>query len=129
MESGRHRPTNNVITFSLRYQNFGRFLINSQTNFKKAFTASFISYFYSRSIRRCSKWKINFVHWLDLNPGRLVSQASPVWPDLAIYWTLGNFLKPLVTINFPKSSTFLSNFCKGVEIYNFSSEIIFGQLL
>ena len=27
------------------------------------------------------------------------------------------------------SHTFLGNFCKGVKIYHFSSEIIFGQLL
>ena len=31
---------------------------------------------------------------------------STVWPDLAIYWTLGKFLKPLATINLPKSTTF-----------------------
>jgi len=42
---------------------------------------------------------------------------------------LGNFLKPLATIILPKSPTFLGNFCKGVKIYHFSSEIIFGQLL
>ena len=41
----------------------------------------------------------------------------------------GQLLKPLATINFPKSPTFLGNFCKGVKIFNFSSEIIFGQLL
>ena len=52
-----------------------------------------------------------------------------VWPDLVIYWTLGNFLKHLATINLPKSPTFLGNFCKNVKIFNFSSEIIFGQLL
>ena len=46
-------------------------------------------------------------------------------PDCAIYWTLGNFLKPLATINLPKSPTFLGIFCKGVKIYHFSSEIIF----
>ena len=28
---------------------------------------------------------------------------QPVWPDLAIYWTLGHFLKPLETISLPKS--------------------------
>ena len=56
-------------------------------------------------------------------------RRHPVWPDWAIYLTLGNFLKTLATINLPKSSTFLSNFCKGVKIFNFSSEIIFGQLL
>ena len=50
-----------------------------------------------------------------------------VWPDLAIYWTLGNFLKSLVTTNLSKSSTFLSNFCKGVKNHHFSSEIILGN--
>ena len=48
---------------------------------------------------------------------------------------LGNFLdfgqlsNYLATINLPKSPTFFGNFCKGVKIYHFSSEIIFGQLL
>ena len=54
---------------------------------------------------------------------------APVSPDCAIYWTLGKFLKPLATINLPKSPTFLGNFGKGVKIYPFSSDIIFGQLL
>ena len=48
---------------------------------------------------------------------------------LAIYLTLGKFLKPLATINLAKSLTFLGNFCKGVKIINFTSEIILGQLL
>ena len=39
----------------------------------------------------------------------------------------GNFLKALATINLPKSPTFLGNFCEGVKIYHFSSEIIFGN--
>ena len=43
--------------------------------------------------------------------------------------TLGNFLKPLATIDLPKSPTFLGNFCKVVKIIHFSSETIFGQLL
>ena len=50
-----------------------------------------------------------------------LEESLPVWPDLAIYWTLGNFLKPLATINLPKSSTFLGNVCEGVKIYHFSS--------
>ena len=41
----------------------------------------------------------------------------------------GQLLKPLATINLPKSPTFLGNFCKVVKIYHISSEIIFGQLL
>ena len=52
-----------------------------------------------------------------------------VWPDWAIYWTLGNFWKPVATISLPKYLTFLGDFCKGVKIIYFSSEIIFGQLL
>ena len=51
-----------------------------------------------------------------------------MWPDWAIFYTLGNFSKPLATISLPKYLTFLGNFCKGVKIYHFSSEIIFGQL-
>ena len=34
----------------------------------------------------------------------------PVWQDWVIYWTLGNFSKPLATISLPKSPTFLDNF-------------------
>ena len=57
------------------------------------------------------------------------ASKQAVWPDWAIHWTLGNFVKPLATINFPKSPTFLSKFYKGDKIYHFSSEIIFWQLL
>ena len=58
-----------------------------------------------------------------------IGQIWAVWPDWAIYWTSGNFLKHLATINLPNSLTFLGNFCKGFKINPFSSEIIFGQLL
>ena len=37
-------------------------------------------------------------------------RCSAVWPDWAIYWTLGEFLKPLATINLSKSPTFLAIF-------------------
>ena len=47
---------------------------------------------------------------------------------LGIFSTLDKFLKPLATINLPKSPTILGNFCKGVKIYHFSIEIIFVQL-
>ena len=59
----------------------------------------------------------------------MIARLESVWPDLAIYWTLGKFLKPLATINLPKSPTFLGNFCKGVKNPSFSSDINFGQLL
>ena len=42
---------------------------------------------------------------------------------------MGKFLKPLATINLPNSPNFLGNYCKGIKIYHFSSEIIIGQLL
>ena len=42
-----------------------------------------------------------------------------VRPDWAIYWTLGNFSKPVATNSLPKSPTFLGNFCKGVKIIHF----------
>ena len=48
-----------------------------------------------------------------------------VWPDWVIYWTMGNFSKLLATTYLPKSLTFSGNFCKGVKILNFTSEIIF----
>ena len=68
-----------------------------------------------------------FSTFFDLKQKTLRSHA--VWPDWAIYWTSGNFLKPLATINLPQSPSFLGNFCKGVKINQFSCEIIFGQLL
>ena len=40
-----------------------------------------------------------------------------VWPDWAIYWTLGNFLMPLAAINLPKSPTFLGNFYWHLAIF------------
>ena len=56
-------------------------------------------------------------------------QQQPVWPDWAIYWSLGNFLKPLATINLPKLPTLFGSYCEGVKIYHFSSKIMLGQLL
>ena len=41
----------------------------------------------------------------------------------------GELSKPLAAIDLPKSLTFFGNFCKGVKIYHFPSEIILGQLL
>ena len=43
--------------------------------------------------------------------------------------TLGNFSKHVATINLPKFPSFLDNSCRGVKIFNFSCEIIFGQFL
>ena len=44
-----------------------------------------------------------------------------MWPDWAIYCTLGNNY-------FAQIAYILGNFCRGVKIFDFSSEIIFAQL-
>ena len=41
--------------------------------------------------------------------------------------TLGNFSKSLATSYLHNSPTFLGIFCKGVKIFKFSSEIIWGN--
>ena len=66
------------------------------------------------------KWPLH-KFWMRVLP-KLTSLKYlwSVWPDWAIYWTLDKFLKPLATINLPKSATFLGNFCKGVKILHFS---------
>ena len=79
-------------------------------------------------LTRCS-WKMCFCCFEGIVRSRLGVILCAAWPDWAIYWTLGNFLKPLATINWSKSPTFLGNFCKGAKIYHFSSEIILRQLL
>ena len=38
--------------------------------------------------------------------------SRSVWPDRVIFWTLGNFSKPVAKISLPKSPTFLTNSCK-----------------
>ena len=49
-----------------------------------------------------------------------------MWPDWAIFCTLGNFFKPLATISLAKSLTFLGNFCKGVKISFFQWNIFWA---
>ena len=51
-----------------------------------------------------------------------------MWPDWAIYCTLGDFTKPVATNILPKLPTLLGNLCNGVKIVYFSIEIIFWQL-
>ena len=50
-----------------------------------------------------------------------------MWPYWAIFCTLGNYSKLVATIILTKLPIF-GNFCKGVKVIHFSSEIIFGQL-
>ena len=46
---------------------------------------------------------------------------------LGTFCTLGTHSKLVATIILPKSPTLLGNFCKGVKINHFSSEMIFGH--
>ena len=62
---------------------------------------------------------------LSSNPCIIYKQCDQIGRFIGLW---DDFLKPLATINLPKSLTFLGNYCKGVRIFNFSSEITFGQL-
>ena len=73
-----------------------------------------------------SFWSLKILFWVAYDL-RLLFPSSVT--RLGNLLKFGQLLKPLTTINLPKSPTFLGNFCKGVKIYHFSSEIIFGQLL
>ena len=46
-----------------------------------------------------SRW-INCWKGCGWDGGFLTDDSRAVWPDLPIFWTLGNFLKTLATINF-----------------------------
>ena len=79
---------------------------------------------YSRSSGQLPFWnkqqcKIES-HWFSF-------QWWAVWPDWAIYCTLGYFSKPVARFICPKLLTFSVNFCKGVKISNYSSEIFLGN--
>ena len=69
--------------------------------------------------------------WLDLScRGCKISwmlRSYPVWPDWAIYWTLGNFLKPLATNNLSKSPTFLAIFVKVLKSIIFLVKSFLGN--
>ena len=84
---------------------------------------------------------------MDIGPIRWLSFSSTITEEFhAVENTLSTYLSNSVTrygdlLDFgqvfkafgnnylPKSPIFLGIFCKGVKIYHFSSEIIFGQLL
>ena len=50
-----------------------------------------------------------------------------VCTDWAIFCSLGNHSKPVATIILSILPTLLGNFCKGIKIIHFSSEIILGN--
>ena len=86
----------------------------------------------------CNFWyAFNYAHfwyafyyahfWYAFNYAHFWYASYSVWPDLAIYWTLSNFLKPLATIKLPQSPPFLGNFCKGVKIIHFLVKPFLGN--
>ena len=82
--------------------------------FKKAIFC--LSRIFSASVNQ-SEWSIILQKcWL-----------APVWPDWAIYWTLGNFSKLLAKISLPKSPKFFGKFCKGLKIFNFLVKSFLGN--
>ena len=70
--------------------------------------------FLSKSYRR------NLVYLYQFGSSLISSVAR-----LGDLYDFGQLFK--ATINLPKSPTYLGNFCKGVKIYRFSSEIILGN--
>ena len=73
-------------------------------------------------------WADNFSNSLPLFDDAQWSFLCRRQCDRIGRFILDNFSKPQATINLSESPTFLGNFSKGVKIFNFSSEIIFGQL-
>ena len=53
-------------------------------------------------------------------------QCDQIWQFFGLWATFSSLWQQLICPNLP---TFLGNFCKGVKIYHFHSEIIFRQLL
>ena len=68
------------------------------------------------------RWKISLSMLLQ---STLVTISVTRMGNLLDY---GQLFKPLATIYWPKSPTFLGNSCEGVKIYHISSEIILRQL-
>ena len=89
------------------------------------FHTIYLTYTLTHSHTQCQK-SLSISHQQELNCFLCSLSHHQIERFIGLW---GNFSKPLATINLPKSATFLGNFCKGVQIFNFSSEIIFGQLL
>ena len=106
-------------------------LFSKQLKCQQSFWATFESEFVAKNFKNRPIWSHCTRPTYCIERWRIIVQfrLSTVWPDWAIFWILVHFLKPLATINLSQSPTFLGNFCKGVQIYHISREIIFGQLL
>ena len=101
------------------------------------FTASFslfssFQYLQLTVNKKMSDLKVR--RWLDLNLGpqaletiTLPTEPQPVWPDLAIYWTYGNFSRPGPTISLLKSPTFFGKFVKVSTSYIFLVKLFMGN--
>ena len=106
----------------LKHFNVSKCLLNDDVNKRliegQALTASIFQW--------CNHKNFYFIIWLlcyrlweklwtNNAIGGYINQGETwtfwsVWPDVAIFWTLGNFLKPLATIYLPKSPNILRQF-------------------
>ena len=107
-------------------------MLYSNVNYSKTF------HFWTLDLR----WKTNLsVSKLGWN--KALESAKPSQRDLFQYGIVrsynsvtrlgdllhfGQHLMPLATIILPNLPTFLGNLCKGVKIFDFSSEIILGNI-
>ena len=90
-------------------------LVGTDGNHGAQIAASLFSIFQDKRMKQ----KECFYHQIDI--------ATSV-TRLGDLLDFGQVLKPLTTINLPKSPTLLCNFLKVAKIFNFYSTIIFWQL-
>ena len=60
---------------------------------------------------------------------KMQTNSASVWPDWAIYILWATFQSPWQQLFCPNRQHILGNFYKGVKIFHFTREILFGQLL
>ena len=96
---------------------FNKCLPISKKNMLLNIFSSIASYFECRCCSRAEKVRTDEPgdSIPVLNRMRVTTTRLSVWPDWAIYWILGNYVKPLATFDLSKSPTFFGNFCKAVK--------------
>ena len=116
----RRRCENDTCKYHHLNSHFGSSKRHQKSTICATWTATERAETFGNNVLIC---KVKYV-WTFSNHSSWTMHSLTSVTRLGDFCTLGNFLKPLATINLPKSLTFLGNICKGVKIYHFSSEII-----
>ena len=88
------------------------------------FARSWSAAYGSLPTQAATRWLHDLFYTRHITMRRWPYCLWPVWPDRAIYCTLGNFSMSMVTIILP----IFRQFVEVVKIFHFSSEISFGPL-